>query len=1024
MNVISGADRYYLSLFYQTPYLFHEAALRFGKPLTLTLNLQTHLMRILLSILLIVSCGHSYGQYPYVKKLNYPEQLPTQVVYDMLTDAKGYIWLGTDKGLYRFNGRTFISIPFNRTSSKAVSFLQEDKDGVVWCMNFYNQLFSIKKDSLLQYEIDPQVVKEASTFNNAVIGEKKLWLHSFTKIYEFDKASHKLLRTFNAPGRFARIIASGVDNNTHSFYAYSNAGFLFSSGARKAGWDSVDQKYAEMRFISGKGSVIGLATGRERTVPFQIKDEKRVLLSPPDLAEDVYVFQGVVVKNNDYWICTQNGAYQWNIETGETKCYLPNERVSDVVKDYQGNYWISTLDNGIFVCPSLANTLIKIYENPLLDNFTKLQALPNGEILAGNSQGLMSKLNLDDRQVFHYDLVKMRETEFISYDTSAKLIFSNRGVFKQDSKTPVEIMDYSKGVERDKFGNLILSFFNGAFIMNDHFGQLDRRPVLNCPLYNVDTAHDINYGFHYALSLRTKRSIGALAFKNKEGFWVAYEDGLYEYYYNGNTRILKDEDGLPVSGKSLLQLDEGSLVAGTSTKGVMIFKNGKIVRSYTEKKGLSSNNVRKIIRQQNYIWVLTDAGLDRINQESGVITNYLEEYGLSNIIINDFIVQNDKLLFATPTGILLRYNVIRYSNFEIRFPMLRASSNGTEVPEGSMLPGGRHDISFYFEALHYISPSSVTYQYRLKGIDTIWRQISTFNNQLIFSQLSPGRYEFEIQAKAGLLYKSARRSFSFIVPKSYWQQNSFIVVVFLLVSLITWLILRVWKKNLLKKQTVKEQLLKSQLVALRAQMNPHFLYNVLNTVQGLVYGNRKAEAGALLGNFSDLMRKTLHASDKQLLPLKDEIENIRLYLELEKARFDEGFEFHIGVMNIEDLSEIYIPSLLIQPFIENAVKHGLMHKRGTKRVDIKFEKKMDSLVVTIEDNGIGRQQSLEINQRTKSKPSSFATVALNERMDLFNSLYKRKITHEIIDKLDERHSPTGTKVLLTIPDYSNDRRSL
>ncbi len=981
-------------------------------------------MRILFCILLVVCYGNSDGQYPYVKKLNYPEQLPTQVVYDMLTDSKGYIWLGTDKGLYRFNGRAFVSIPFNRTSSKAVSFLQEDKDGVVWCMNFYNQLFSIKKDSLIQYEIDGEIVKRASTFNNAVVGSAKLWLHSFTTIYEFDKASHKMLRNFNAPGRYARIIASAVDNSNDFFYAYSNAGYLFSSTTRKTGWDSIEQKYTEMKFISGKEGVVGLATGLERTTSFQIKNEKRILLNQLDLSPDVYIFQGVLVRNNDYWLCTQNGAYQWNIETGETKSYLPNERVSDVVKDYQGNYWISTLDNGVFVCSSLANTLIRIYENPLLDNFTKLQSLPNGEVLAGNSQGLMSKLNLSDRQVFHYDLVKMRETEFISYDTTARLIFSNRGVFKQDDKKPVELMDYSKGVERDKFGNLIISFFNGTFIMNDHFGQMDRRPIINCPLYTVDTTHDINYGFHYALSLRTKRSIAALSFLNKEGFWVAYEDGLYEYYYNGKIKVLKDEEGMGVSGKSLVQLEDGSLVTGTSTKGVMVFKNGKIVKSYTEKNGLSSNNVRKIIRHQNYIWVLTDAGLDRINQESGVITNYLDEYGLSNIIINDFIVQDDKLLFATPTGILLRYNVIRYSNFEIRFPTLKASSNGIEVPEGSVLPGGGHDISFYFEALHYISPSSVTYQYRLKGIDNIWRQISTFNNQLIFSQLSPGRYEFEIQAKAGLLYKSSIRSFSFIVPKSYWQQNAFIVVVFLFISLITWLILRIWKKNLLKKQTVKEQLLKSQLVALRAQMNPHFLYNVLNTVQGLVYGNRKAEAGALLGNFSDLMRKILHSSDKQLLPLKDEIENIRLYLELEKARFDEGFEFHVGVMNIDDLSEIYIPSLLIQPFIENSVKHGLMHKRGSKRVDIKFEKKGDSLVVTIEDNGIGRQQSMEINQRTKSKPSSFVTVALNERMDLFNSLYKRKITYEIIDKVDERHSPTGTKILLLIPDYSNDRRSL
>ncbi len=980
-------------------------------------------MRIAVLICFLVCCTRGYAQYPYVKKLNYPEQLPTQVVYDMLTDSKGFIWLGTDKGLYRFNGRSFVSIPFTQTSSKAVSFLQEDHNGVVWCMNFYNQVFYYGKDSLRQYKMDDGLLKQASTFTNLVVGQKKLWLNSFNGVYEFDKGTHKIVRTVGAPGRYNRIIAAGVNENDF-FYAYASEGYLFSGSGDKWSWEKIDQKYEELKFITGRDNVIGVGTGLDRTTPFQIRNDKRVLLNPIDLTPDVYIFQGVSIKSNDYWLCTQNGAYQWNTETGETKCYLPNERVSDVVKDYQGNYWISTLDNGIFECSSLANTLIKIYDNPLLDNFTRLQSLPDGQILAGNSQGLLSKLNLEDRQVFHYDLFKKREMEFITYDTSSGLIFTNRGVFKPNERTPVELMDYSKGIARDKFGNLIVSVFNGAFVMNDHYNQPDRRPDITCHLYNIDTSLDLSYGYHFALTLRKKRSITSLASADKERFWIAYEDGLYEYEYNGRIHTFKDADGQNVVAKSLLQTADGDLIAGTSTRGVMMFHKGRFAKAYTEKNGLSNNNVRKILKQNDYIWVLTDVGLDRIDQATGIITNYLDEYGLSNIIINDFIVQNDKLLFATPTGILLRYNIIRYSNFEIKFPTLKATSRGTEVVSGNFLPDGRRDISFYFEALHYISPSSVTYQYRLRGIDTNWRQVSSFNNQVIFNQLYPGKYEFEIQAKAGVLYRSAVRSFSFIVPKSFWQKNGFILLVLLTVSLLTWLILRQWKSNLLRKQTIKEQLLKSQLVALRAQMNPHFLYNVLNTVQGLVYGNRKNEAGAMLGNFSDLMRKTLHASDKQLLPLSDEIENCRLYLELEKARFDEGFEYHIGVMNISDLSDIYIPSLLLQPFIENAVKHGLMHKRGAKRVDIKFERKNDSLEVIIEDNGIGRAQSMEINQRTRSKPSSFATVALSERMEMFNSLYKRKITYQVIDKKDERNNPTGTRIILSVPDYSNDRRSL
>ncbi len=393
-------------------------------------------MRILFFILLFLCCSLGYGQYPYVKKLNYPEQLPTQVIYDMITDSKGYIWLGTDKGLYRYNGRAFVSIPFNKTSSRAISYLQEDQDGVIWGMNFFNQLFYLQKDTLRQYEIEEKVIKNVSTFNNMLVGSQKIWVNSFFNIYQIDKKTHKLGKIIDLPVEHDQVIATALKDDI--FNAFSGAGYIYADAANKKRWDSTGYKYSDLKLFNSGESIIGLGAGLDRTLPIEIKNARYTVLKPIDLPADIYIFHAICINTHDYWLCTQNGAYQWNPETGETMCYLPSERVSDVVKDYQGNYWISTLDNGIFICPSLANTLIKIYNDPLLDNFTKLQVLPNGEILGGNSQGLMSKLNLDDRQVFLYKLPKSRETEFISYDSISKLIFSNRGVFREDNKEPLD----------------------------------------------------------------------------------------------------------------------------------------------------------------------------------------------------------------------------------------------------------------------------------------------------------------------------------------------------------------------------------------------------------------------------------------------------------------------------------------------------------------------------------------------------------------------------------------------------------
>jgi LytS/YehU family sensor histidine kinase len=198
----------------------------------------------------------------------------------------------------------------------------------------------------------------------------------------------------------------------------------------------------------------------------------------------------------------------------------------------------------------------------------------------------------------------------------------------------------------------------------------------------------------------------------------------------------------------------------------------------------------------------------------------------------------------------------------------------------------------------------------------------------------------------------------------------------------------------------------------------------LNTVQGLLYDNRKTEVGNLLGNFSDLMRKTLQASDRQLHSLKEEIENISLYLELEKARFDKDFEYTIELELNEDPSDLIIPSMLLQPFAENAVKHGLMHKAGKKILLISFTQTDNGLNVRIEDNGIGRKQSYQINQRNKSKPTSFATKAIAERIELFNRLYNQKIKYDIIDQYDDLNNPSGTAILLFIPIYDQERNNI
>jgi anti-sigma regulatory factor (Ser/Thr protein kinase) len=204
--------------------------------------------------------------------------------------------------------------------------------------------------------------------------------------------------------------------------------------------------------------------------------------------------------------------------------------------------------------------------------------------------------------------------------------------------------------------------------------------------------------------------------------------------------------------------------------------------------------------------------------------------------------------------------------------------------------------------------------------------------------------------------------------------------------------------------------------ALRSQMNPHFIFNALNTIQGFVYFNDKKSASGYLGKFSQLIRKILDNSEKQTITLEEEIEILRLYTDIEKARFGESFHVQINIDHALDLENIHIPPMLIQPYVENSIKHGVFHKQGNKILLLRITKteNQEGIEVVIDDNGVGRERSKEIN-KSRIAHHSFATVANEKRIDLINQTIDKKTKLTIIDKVNNDGSSAGTTVIITIP---------
>ncbi|WP_299129030.1 histidine kinase [uncultured Winogradskyella sp.] len=221
-----------------------------------------------------------------------------------------------------------------------------------------------------------------------------------------------------------------------------------------------------------------------------------------------------------------------------------------------------------------------------------------------------------------------------------------------------------------------------------------------------------------------------------------------------------------------------------------------------------------------------------------------------------------------------------------------------------------------------------------------------------------------------------------------------------------------------KRLALEKQYKDSELKALKAQMNPHFIFNALNSIQDYIVLNQKNLASDYLGKFADLIRNYLHFSDTGFISIPEEVHNLKLYLELEKLRFEEALTYNFSIDTNANSEAVKIPTMLIQPYVENALKHGLLHKKDNRALSITITKTSEKVIeCVIEDNGIGREKSKAINTKRQQQHKSFALKATTERLDLLNYGKERKIGVAIID-LKDNDIAKGTKVILNIPILS------
>ena len=488
------------------------------------------------------------------------------------------------------------------------------------------------------------------------------------------------------------------------------------------------------------------------------------------------------------------------------------------------------------------------------------------------------------------------------------------------------------------------------------------------------------------------------------------------YFLKKNGFALSSMEALASDGKDLLfmALNRSFAIYHISTDSLEL---------YTKETGIVSTSINDIIiDKRGNPWMATEGGLVYYNRIARSFYSYTRADGLpdDNIISLNFTDDSKSSVFLGFPRSYCIFNIeslLAKRNATIKNTITGVQVNGQAIEfyTPKTFSYKENNISFFYTGINFTAGQQNSYAYMLQGFDNNWKY-GEKKRQCNYINLQPGKYTFKIKsANQQGEWNEMPATFSFTISAPYWQTWWFRILLAISATLlIYWFIKR---RDRIKEKENKAALQMSELklTALQSQMNPHFIFNSLNSIQNYIMQQKPVDAARYLSKFSKLMRRVLDQSFNNLVPLNEIAETLRMYLELEAFRFSNEFEYEIQQDDRGSINDVKLPPLLLQPYVENAIIHGLMPKEGNKKLLIRLFKQNNELHCVIDDNGIGRGNQLSQNEHI-SRGQKLTSDMLNAMKQLLHT----DATIHILDKMDVNNHPAGTTVELIIPLNSNN----
>lgn len=961
-------------------------------------------MKAIYSIIsiLIISFNLKAGDHYVFKNYSIPDGLPSTQVYQTIQDENNYLWLATDRGVCLYDGYTFKTFTRKHGLPDEVVFgFYLDENLRLWLYTYQGGICYYENGRFYEPDFNNELIRQLERSHGSPIITGIFRENGNTWIST--ESDHYL--KINAKGKIEKISYEGIE--VCEVYGKKDSALVYS-GQIVLRPDVI--QWVNKQNITARinlAPALSNATRRGRAKVFWIdastllvcydaivlKVNREGIIQQIELGADhTVLYAQLIDRSGNLWIGCRKGVYCFsNADLNSVpKHYLKNQPISSIWQDHEGGYWFSSLDDGVFYIPHFN---IQSFEISDPDKGKPLSIISNkyGVYVSTSSWDILvfpkgdfgrphtvSRVHSDGQRLQKYGewVVTKVGSEYQSYfrDSIPEKTLHGNDVLLFHDTGPHCPYYMDTHITPDTF----------VFIPKPHSGKKDSLSIpmpssgLNCIAASPDLGrvwtvypNDV-YEWHDGqwVSLKHIPHLGSriadLDYINDSLLLITTRgSGLLLYNYIEKKVTKLEEPSNQYCHNSFV--DSNGIIWVSSFSGVSRISNitskNPLYYHFSVQNGLLSNEVHKTTEYQNNIWIATGRGINHWN------LNWLPDQSPVNVEVKEMLVNDKK----------------------------------RKLSASVQLATDENHLQFRFSAISFQKP--IRYHYRLKGIHSNW--ILTPQPIASYSALKPGNYIFEVKPAQSM---TVHASIPFKIQSPFWQRWWFILSSSFLLMLLVFIFLRVRYRFIRKENQLFNLFIRAEQKALRAQVNPHFLFNSFNSILELLMQKDYLSVQKYMRKLAGLMRKALHFSRQEKISLAQEIDFLNQYVELEKLRFSSALDFKIKCTGDLQPGKTYLPPLLLQPYVENALKHGIRSRTDhAGQLYIVFTQQAEILKIEISDNGKGFRSQ----KNSRSRHISYGMKITGERIRLFDHTNNLKAEVKSLNPNDDEYP--GTIVVLHLP---------